>query len=48
MYPRRESSLSESRLDLVVEGSERLFLVPSPASGAVLLLGLGAATRRRR
>lgn len=48
MYPRRESALSESRLDRVVEGEASLFLVPAPASGAVLLLGLGAAARRRR
>lgn len=48
MYPSRSSSLSESRLDFVVEGSERLFLVPAPASGMLLLLGLGSTNRRRR
>ncbi|UYV13808.1 MAG: hypothetical protein NCW75_05860 [Phycisphaera sp.] len=47
MYPSRDSSLSESRLDLVVEGEASLFLVPAPAGALVLGLGLAPFGRRR-
>lgn len=47
VYLSRESSLSESRLDQLVEGQGRIFVVPAPATSAVLALGL-LATRRRR
>ncbi len=48
MYPTRGSSLSESRLDVVVEGSGFIAIaVPAPSSAAVLL-GLGLLARRHR
>lgn len=47
MYPEMASGRSESRLDVLVEGSARLFIpVPAPASAAPLL-GLGVLARRR-
>lgn len=47
VYIDRESSTSESRMGVLVEGSAAIHVVPAPASAAVLALGL-AATRRRR
>jgi len=49
MYASRDSTLSESRLDVLVEGTGRITInVPAPASGGLLLLGLGPTMRRRR
>lgn len=47
VYPHRDRALSESRLDLLVEDSASIFVVPSPASATVVLLGLAAMGRRR-
>lgn len=48
MYPERTSARSESRLDVLVEGSGQIWIpVPAPASAAPLL-GLGLLARRRR
>lgn len=46
VYPTRDSTLGESRLDGLTEGAGRLFIVPAPAS-ALVLLGILAARRRR-
>ena len=46
-YIARDSSTSESRLDILVEDSTSIVVVPAPASAAVLL-GLVATRRRRR
>lgn len=47
VYIDRESSTSESRMDLLSEGSAAIHVVPAPASAAVLVLGLAAMRRRR-
>jgi hypothetical protein len=47
VYPERASARSESRLGVLVEGAGVIVVVPAPASGCVLAIGL-AATRRRR
>lgn len=47
VYIARESSTSESRMDILVEGSAAITVVPAPAGVAVLALGL-LATRPRR
>ncbi|UYV13809.1 MAG: hypothetical protein NCW75_05865 [Phycisphaera sp.] len=48
VYTDRRSSLSESRLDGLVEGRGQIWVIPAPASALVLLGGLGAALCRRR
>jgi hypothetical protein len=47
VYPQRELSLSESRLDLLTEGRASIFVVPAPGSALVLAAGLLLARRRR-
>jgi hypothetical protein len=47
VYIDRESSRSESRMDILVEGSAAIHVIPAPASATALMLGL-ACTRRRR
>lgn len=48
VYIEQHTAISESRLDVLTEGEGTIFVIPSPASGALALLGLGAVTRRRR
>ena len=48
VYPDRASVRSESRLDVLVEGAGQIHVVPAPATGAALGLGLLALRRRRR
>ena len=47
VYPERGSARSESRLGVLVEGANAIFVVPAPASGCVLAIGLAAMRRRR-
>lgn len=47
VYPFRDSTIGESRLDLLVEGNATIRVIPAPAS-ALVLAGLALATRRRR
>ncbi len=48
VYIARESSTSESRLDVLVEGEASIFVVPAPASGIAFVFAFGAAAVRRR
>lgn len=47
VYLERFSARSESRLDVLVEGSGQIFVVPAPATSAAIALGLLALRRRR-
>lgn len=47
VYPTREATLGESRLDGLTEGQGRIVVVPAPAGGLVLGLGLASMRRRR-
>lgn len=48
-WPDRDSAIAASRLDLLVEDSATIFVVPAPAGPAVLALGVALAfTRPRR
>ncbi len=47
VYIERDSSRAEPRLDGLTEGAGRITIVPAPASGLVLALGLAAMRRRR-
>jgi hypothetical protein len=47
VYIERDSSRAEARLDGLTEGAGRISIVPAPASGLVLGLGLVAVRRRR-
>jgi len=47
VYVAPDSSTSERRMDVLVEGEATIAVVPAPGTAAVLALGL-AATRRRR
>lgn len=48
MYPDRETSRSESRIEALVEGQGRIFVVPAPSNAWLLALGLIGTCRRRR
>lgn len=47
VYVEQFSARSESRLDVLVEGSGQIYVVPAPATSAALALGLLALRRRR-
>ncbi|UYV12512.1 MAG: hypothetical protein NCW75_14595 [Phycisphaera sp.] len=47
VYVERSSSLSESRLAELTEGSATIHVIPAPASASLLALGLLAMRRRR-
>lgn len=47
VYLSRDTSTAESRLDLVVEDSASIFVIPAPASAVVLALGVLGIRRRR-
>jgi hypothetical protein len=47
-YIARDSAMSESRLDVLVEGEASIFIIPAPAGGVLFGLATFAATRRRR
>ncbi len=45
----RDTAIAASRLDLIVEDSASIFVIPAPAGAAVLTLGVAVAfTQRRR
>jgi hypothetical protein len=48
VYVERSSARSESRLAGLTEGAATIVVVPAPAGGLVLLLGVAAARRRGR
>jgi hypothetical protein len=47
VYPFRDSPVAESRLADLTEGAATIRVIPAPASGLVLALGLAALRRRR-
>jgi hypothetical protein len=48
VYIERELSTSESRMDVLVEGSAAIHVVPAPASTSAIVLALGLLAPRRR
>ena len=47
VYFDRSSSASEPRLDVLVEGSGTITVIPAPASAVVLAVGAACVRRRR-
>ena len=47
-WPDRDMAIAASRLDLALEDSASIFVIPAPAGAGVLALGVALASSRRR